>query len=315
MGESAGIGNDGSKAEEQKSWPLAIKIGFRFCFCYMMLYVFFNGNVTPVSVLDGASLMTGLIGKPLFFPFAKLSVFLGKRLFHLSGFAVTWHPGNSGDTALYWILTLSFLVISLLVTLFWSLLDHKRKNYDVLYAWLRFAIRIMLGVSMIFYALVKVFSFQMLPITLGQLNEPLGQLAPMTMLWSFMGMSPLYQTICGTAELVAGILILVRKTALAGALLIVFVMSNVLLYNLFFDVPVKIFSAHLVLLALFLVLPDVYPLWKFFVLHTPTVTAGVWVPQASSKALQRATSVFEICFLLLCLAVVVSHSDLRRLDS
>jgi hypothetical protein len=44
-------------------------------------------------------------------------------------------------------------------------------------------------------------------------------------------------------------------------------MTNVLLYNLFYDVPVKLFAAHLVLFALFVILADVVPLYRFFVLN------------------------------------------------
>jgi hypothetical protein len=52
------------------------------------------------------------------------------------------------------------------------------------------------------------------------------------------------------------VLLLIRKTSLAGALLTTFVMTNLLLYNLFYDVPVKLFAAHLILFTLFIILTD-----------------------------------------------------------
>ena len=291
-----------------KPWPFIGRVAFRLVFCYSMLYVFFNGNDTPLSVFDRLPFWQGKVGALLFWPIGKLSLIVGKHVFHLSGIAATWHFGGSGDTALNWILSGILLAISVAATGLWSLLDWKRESYSALYAWLRFAIRLMLGVSMLTYGFVKVFPLQMLPISVGQLNEPLGQLTPMSMLWSMLALSPVYQMICGAAELAAGILILIRRTALAGALLTVFVMSNVLLYNLFFDVPVKLFAAHLVVLASFLVWPDVVPLWRFFVLHVFSKPAGIWAPPPSRWFSPRAMRIFEPCFLVLCLLAFTTNT-------
>ncbi len=120
------------------------------------------------------------------------------------------------------------------------------------------------------------------------------------------GAVPLYERICGVAEVSAGVLLLVRNTSLAGALLTAFVMTNVLLYNLFFDVPVKLFAGYLVLFASFLILADAKPLFRFFVLNQAAEPKGVWVPPASRTGILRGMKIAEIGYLLLALGSIGS---------
>jgi hypothetical protein len=282
-------------------WPLACRIGFRFIFCYFMLYLFCNGNCTIFTPLDRIPWVGDVISGWFFKPFGPLTQWLGHTVFHLSGVAAIWHGGGSGDTAQNWILVGVFAAIALVATLIWSLLDRKRESYPVLYAWLRFIIRLMVGVSMLWYGFDKVFPIQMQPPTLGVLTEPFGQMSPDSLLWSMLGAMPVYEMICGWAEVIAGVLLLVRRTSLAGALLTTFIMTNVLLYNLFYDVPVKLFAAHLVLFTLFVVLGDVVPLFRFFVLNELAQPKGVWVPPVSRASILKAMTIAEICYLVLAL--------------
>ena len=152
---------------------------------------------------------------------------------------------------------------------------------------------------MVGYGLAKVFPMQMAVPTVASLAEPMGMHSPMALLWSFIGASPVYEIVCGAAELLAGLLILFRRTALAGALLTAFVTTNVLLFNVCFDVPVKLYAGHLLLLSLFVILPDIQPLFRFFWLHQPAEPTGVWVPPSSRRWFRRATIAVEIVFVLL----------------
>jgi hypothetical protein len=288
-------------------WPLAGRVGFRFVFSYFMLYLFCNGNVTVFTPFDRIPWVGGAINGWFSKPFHPLTEWLGHRLFHLTGVAAAWHAGGSGDTAQGWILEGVFLLIAIAATLLWSVLDRKRGAYPTLYAWLRFSIRLMLGVSMLVYGFAKVFPLQMQPPSIGVLNEPFGQLSPMSVLWSMLAIFPVYQMICGWAEVIAGALLLVRKTALAGALLTSFVMTNVLLYNLFFDVPVKLFAAHLVLFAVFLILADAPQLFRFFILNQAAQLKGIWVPPASRAGMLRAMWIVEICYFALAVVMIVNN--------
>jgi hypothetical protein len=130
------------------------------------------------------------------------------------------------------------------------------------------------------------------------LNEPLGNTAPATLLWTLLGLHPVYEVICGLAEVAAGLLILMRRTALLGALLTAFVMTNVVLYNYFFDVPVKLLASELLLMSLVVILPDVKTLFMVFWLHQPAAPSGAWVPPARRRAFLRATVIVEALFLV-----------------
>jgi hypothetical protein len=290
--------------QQARRWPLVGRIGFRFAFCYFLLYLFGNGNVTVFTPLDRIPWVGDRISGWFSTPVHLLTEWLGRRLFHLSGISAIWHAGGSGDTMQNWLMVGLFIVMALVATLVWSVLDRKRPGYPVLHAWLRFMIRLMVGVAMIWYGFVKVFPVQMMLPTLGVLNEPFGQVSPFSLLWSLIGAAPLYETICGCAEVTAGVLLLVRQTSLAGALFTAFIMTNVLLYNLFFDVPVKLFAAHLVLFASFVIMADAAPLFRFFVLNRAAQPRGVWVPPASRRGIVRGMKIAEVGYLLLALASI-----------
>ena len=81
-----------------------------------------------------------------------------------------------------------------------------------------------------------------------------------------MGASTAYQMFAGLAEVLAGLLLLFRRTALLGALLCGGVLANVVLLNFCFDVPVKIYSSHLLLMAVCIIYPDTGRLVSFFLL-------------------------------------------------
>ncbi len=292
------IGWVGESEQTVPHWSLPSKIGFRFSFTYLMLYMFCNGNVTVFTILQPFPVVERWIGAQLFAPFAEVTRWWGVKLLHLTGIAATWHHDGSGDTLLNYLLCVTFLAVAIVGTAVWSALDRRRPHYATLYAWLRFFLRLNVGMGMLQYGFYKVFPIQMQPPNLAVLNEPVGQTSPMTLLWTLLGLVPAYERVCGAAEVLGGVLILFRRTALAGALISAFVMTNVLLYNCFFDVPVKLYAAHLLLMACFVMLPDLRPLWDFFAMHREARLAGVWVPPVSRRRMRIAMMTIEGAFLL-----------------
>jgi hypothetical protein len=71
------------------------------------------------------------------------------------------------------------------------------------------------------------------------------------LLWTFMGVSRPYSIFAGAAEFTSGALLFVPWTEVLGALLGAVVMSNVVALNFCYDVPVKLYSLHLLLMCLF----------------------------------------------------------------
>jgi hypothetical protein len=278
-------------------WSALNRIGFRIAFLYFFFFMFMYGNGSIFSVFP---VVGDFFDRWMTWPWQQAALWVGHHVFHLSGLYGTFHPTGSGDTALDWVLQLLYVVVAVVGGLVWTLVaavrGNRRAEYGTLYAWLRFGIRLTVGFFMVNYGLAKVYPLQMPQISIAILNEPVGQMSPMTFLWAMLGLNPGYEMVCGTAEVIGGLLILFRRTALAGAMLSAFVMTNVLLYNMFFDVPVKLFAANLLLAEVFIILPDVRPLFDFFWLHKPSAPAGVWVPPAKRKAFRMTTMVVEIVF-------------------
>ena len=91
-----------------------------------------------------------------------------------------------------------------------------------------------------------------------------GQLSRFHVLWRFMGVSPGYMILTGGAEILAGLLLFSRRTLVLGYLLLFGIMVNVVALNWFYNVPVKMFSAQLMVYDLFLLTPYYQELIQFF---------------------------------------------------
>lgn len=144
------------------------------------------------------------------------------------------------------------------VALVWSVIDRRRMEYRVLLEWLRRTVSLLLAYVLFSYGTDKVFPPQFGRLSQVRLSERVGDLDRFNMRWTFMAASTPYTVFSGAMEILAGLLLLVRRSETAGALLSIGVLTNVLVLNLAYDLPVKLLSSHLLPFALFLpgLLPD-----------------------------------------------------------
>ena len=303
-----------------RRWSPATRLGFRFAFAYFLLYALCCGNATlwiifPFHIGEH-------INNFVTWPFQQSSQWIGQHLFHLTGVAGTPHGGGSGDRAIDWIAIGVMLALAILATLLWTAIDELLKSprpaaYPRLFFWFRLILRVTLGIAMLGYGMDKLFPLQMAPPSLAVLNEPLGNTSPMTMLWTLIGMNPVYEMICGAAEVTAGILILFRRTSLLGTLLTAFLATNIVLYNFCFDVPVKIYAAHLLFMSLVLLAPDLRTLFNFFLLHRPTPPTERWLRPAWRYGLRFETVCAVIILLLAAVpfAIGAGHAYAHQLSN
>src|SRR5262249_1942181 len=112
-----------------------------------------------------------------------------------------------------------------------------------------------------------------------------------------MGASVGYNVFCGGGEMLGGLLLTARRTTLLGALVCVGVLGNVVMLNFCYDVPVKLFSTHLLAMAVFLILPDLGRLANLFVFNRPVEPADVR-PLFVRPWLNRATLIFRTLLVL-----------------
>jgi hypothetical protein len=300
-------------APEPARWFFATRLAFRFSFCYLMIYALCCGNATLWEVIPFH--IGEYINMCLSRTFFLTAQWLGQHLFHLTGVGTKLHGTGSGDTILNWIAVGVMLAVAIIVTLLWTALAELRSPtrrslaYPRLFFWFRLIIRLTLGVAMLNYGLAKLFPFQMAPPSLAVLNEPLGNTSPMTMLWTLIGLNPIYEMICGAAEVVAGILILFRRTGLLGEILTAFLATNIVLYNFCYDVPVKLYAAHLLLMSIALIIPDMPGLFNFFFLHRPCKPIDGWVKPARRYGLRTETIVAVVVLLIAVVPQVIGNSQ------
>jgi hypothetical protein len=289
-------------------WSLANRILFRFAFVYFALYCWPEAGRT--SLLDaipnfGIGAENENDSVPLIklaeAPFHALNPWVAVHIFHLHGPITKYHPTGSGDTTLDYIAVFCFAAIAAFATLIWSLLDRRRSNYRTLYAWLRLVVRFTLAFTLLAYGFAKVYPLQFSPPFLSTLTETYGESSPMGILWTFMGASVAYTKFCGLTEVAGGMLLLFRRTTTIGALVAAGAMLNVVMLNFCYDVPVKLYSLHLLLMSLFLLIPDAAVLMRFFLLHEASQLKGVWLPKFDRRPLWIAAIALQalvICSVL-----------------
>lgn len=254
--------------ETSPVWSLPKRLLFRFAFCYFLLYAMpENGRMSLLLVIPGAAYYMKI--------WHAIVPWVATNVFHVTGQAATYFPTGSGDTTLGYIQNLLFVLVAAAATIVWSLLDRRRPNYDTLHFWLRILLRYTLAVILFGYGFVKVFPLQFPPPGLLKLTQPLGDFSPMGVLWNFMGASMPYVIFTGTCEVLGGLLLLFRRTTTLGALVSAAVMVNVVALNFCYDVPVKLYSINILLMAVALAAPDVPRLLDVFVRNRPAPAADL----------------------------------------
>ena len=252
-------------------WSLGPRIAFRFWLVYFGLYCLATQIVTSLfTVKAGAG--RNLPDPATLWPLRPVIFWVAAHIFHVNAPLSVFFGGNSGssDTRFGWVMTFCLLVIASTATVVWSLLDRRRENYTALYKWFQLFIRFALAGQMFAYGLVKVIPIMLPYPSLTRLLQPVGTLSPMGLLWTATGASPAYEIFTGCAEAVGGLLLIVPRTATLGALISLADMIQVWMLNLTYDVPLKLFTFHLVLLSCSLLVPDSSRLVKFLLLNRAT---------------------------------------------
>ncbi len=263
-------------------WSLAQRVAFRFVFSYAALYFV---TAKPFNLIPGSHF---LVEKYVACWYAAV-VWVGKNVLRTSYDIYLLDSGSGiGNTAFGSILFLCYLVAAVVATVVWSMLDRRRPHYQRLHQGLRLVVRCSLALTMIHYGALKVIPVQMIsPPPLGVLTQRVGDLTRMRLLWLFMGASPQYESLTGLAELLGGVLLLVPRTTLLGALLCAGNLAMVFTLNMCFDVQVKLYSLHLFFMSLVLIAPDAGRLANLLLLNrraepapTPRLFARRWLDLA-----------------------------------
>jgi hypothetical protein len=232
-------------------WRVATKVAFRYGCVYFGLYVVCTQMITDLvrSSTWGAPSLGTLP------PMSTLVMWVIRHVFHDSRTLAM--VGGSGDKMFDWVQALCLLVLAAVLTGIWSVVDRRRANYTRLHRWFRVFLRFALGSTLIAYGADKAIPLQMPAPSLTRLLEPYGNFSPMGVLWYSIGASRPYEMFTGSVELLCGVLLFIPRTQLLGASLALAATAQVFALNMTYDVPVKLFSFHLVMMSLTLLVPDV----------------------------------------------------------
>ena len=283
-------------------WSSTRKVAFRFVFAYFVLYNFpFPLSNFPIP--DPVSSANRALWE-------AVVPWVGAHVLHLATPITTFENG-SGDTTYNYVLVLCFLALATATCTVWSFLDSRRPNYATLSKWLRVYLRFALATTMIAYGSMKVIKAQFPNPDFGILLEPYGQSSPMGLLWNFMGFSLPYNIFTGCAEMGAGLLLAFRRTTTLGALLAVAVLSNVVMLNFSYDVPVKLYSLHLLAMAVIILSPDVGRLTALFILNR-SAPASPAPPLFASARSDTAARVLGVLFVMASAVIWLTNSAAAR---
>ncbi|HSG38444.1 MAG TPA: hypothetical protein VLE27_02305, partial [Thermoanaerobaculia bacterium] len=278
-------------------WGRARRMLFRFVFVYFFLLIF----PFPLSVIPGVQAVV----QPYQSFWDAMVPSIGARVFGVQITEVV--PNGSGDRTYDYVQVFCFACLALVTAVCWSILDRRRRDYARLYEWLRVYVRFYLAVTMLSYGGYKAIKSQFSSPSLDALLEPLGEMSPMGLLWRFMGASDSYTIFTGIAEMLGGLLLVSRRTTTLGALICMGVLANVVMLNMSYDVPVKLFSSHLLAMAVFLILPDLRRLANLLVFNRPTEPAELR-PLFARPLLNRSGLVFRTLFILTFAAMALYQS-------
>lgn len=234
--------------EYQDIWSFSKKAFFKFVFTYFSLYILlmFTSRLfeTPFR----------WIGKTI----------LGiEYSYDVSGF-------GSGDNTYAYVTLFVNVLLTIIIALLWIVLDQKRKSYNKLFYWFLVILRVFLIFFMFTYGFVKLIQLQFPYPSLTRMMEPLGNFSPMGLAWTYLGYSKGFNFFMGIMEVSGGLLLIPRRTSTLGAFVTFGVMMHVAVMNFMFDIPVKIFSVHLALMALFIFSTDIKRFVNVFIKNKPT---------------------------------------------
>ena len=267
-------------------------MAFRFGVLYLGLFTLatqFSGSLLP-----NVSFYYRGLGR--LWPMREITFWIAE---HVAGSPLPIEEATSGGEPLFfWVQTVWLLVAAVIGTAIWSLLDlspgtsakgdRRRTQYDRAYAWFRLCVRFVLAAQMFEYGMTKVIPTQFPAPSLETLVTPVGDLTLSAVLWAAIGSSPAYEIFTGCVEVLGGLLLLLPRTTLLGALISLAAAIQIFALNMTFDIGLKLISFHLIVLALVLLAPQWQRLLDVFVLNRTAAPASEWPLARTSQGQRRA---------------------------
>jgi predicted DCC family thiol-disulfide oxidoreductase YuxK len=263
---------DAPATEWVKAW--LVRLAVVYVVLYMLPFPFsllaYVRGIPLIGDIPGLGAVLGWVIGMYGEVMTPLVTWVGATLF---GVDATFEVTGSGDRTFNFVQLAVTAALALLGSALWTAWARgariSAKAFDVS----RIVARYYLATTMLGYGWVKVFPLQFPMPGPDRLIQSFGDTSPMGLAWTFLGASAAYQIFSGICELIGAYLLFWRRTALLGALVSAAVMMNIMAINFFHDVPVKLFSSDLFLIAIFIAAPDLPRLVGLFGFNLPTAAS------------------------------------------
>jgi uncharacterized membrane protein YphA (DoxX/SURF4 family) len=212
---------------------------------------------------------------------------------HVLGIRQPLGSSLAGDASFQWVEQFVYLAVAVVIGFVWSIWGRRQIEYRLADRWLRLFVRLALAAVLFAYGFDKVFPIQFHSINRYDLVRSFGDLSHFNLMWNFMAASKGYTILSGVLEVVAGVMLLWPELASVGALLALVVMSNVVALNFAYNIPVKLFSTNLLLMAVYLAAPALPRLFDLLVRNRPVQPQAV-IALSSHRGIDRGAKIAQV---------------------
>lgn len=243
---------------EDKTYSVLSRIWTRFIFLYLVFYIFPYG-FEYIQELDTNDISI----------WENITIWFGEHFFGwefnkeqlLKGF------DSKYDYSRFTLITF----LATFGTFIWIMVDSKfifNYNYNSkLKTLTRTILRYHVGLTLIIYGLAKMLMLQFGEMDLDRLESSIGSKNGMGFLWNFMSYSKFYTMSTGWIEFIGGAFLLFRRTTFIGTIILTISMINVVLIDIGYDVRVKMFAIHLLVMNIILLSVNFKRMFTFFVMN------------------------------------------------
>jgi len=237
----------------------------------------------------------------------SLNFFIGKNLLGHENLVYEEGGRGSGDTTFDYVFLITRLLLALVLALVLITLRNKFKWIKFAYPGMIVYARYFVGITLIQYGVVKFMIGQFPGPSISSMEQTFGEFSPMGLAWRFFGYSDLYKIFMGLSEISAGLLLLFRRTVVVGAMLSIAVVTNIVLVNFSFDVPVKLFSSHLLFFSILIFLPYAKGLFDILILRKPRILELNPLTFSSKKLMWTYRVVKFVLVVLIPVSLLIGH--------
>lgn len=190
--------------------------------------------------------------------FTKPLIALSPYLFH------TRYSSNiiSSDSTLMYTLVIVLFITSLIIATF--LLRFSETKKIKFFALIRTILFYFLAMQLLKYGFDKIFKTQFYLPEPNTLYTPVGMLDKDILYWSTIGVSHSYNVFTGSLEIIAGLLLLFRRTRVLALVFSIGILLHICALNFSFDISVKLFSLFLLFVSVLLLSPYLKNIYEFF---------------------------------------------------